>query len=140
MHLHPAAALSLDLWHAMVASGDLARLPEIVRADAVFRSPMAHTPYESATAVVMILNAALRTFENFQYHRQLASEDGLNVVLEFSAQVAGKDLKGIDFIRFDEEGRIADFEVMVRPMSALQALGAAMAARVGEHVPAFKGR
>ncbi|WP_395404085.1 nuclear transport factor 2 family protein [Pseudoduganella sp. UC29_106] len=138
MNLHPAAARSLDLWHSMVASGDLARLPEIVRADAVFRSPVAHTPYESAAAVVMILNAALRTFEDFKYHRELASEDGLNVVLEFSAHVGGKELKGIDFIRFDEEGRIADFEVMVRPMSGLQALGTAMAARVGAHLQALK--
>lgn len=138
MNLHPAAAASLDLWHTMVASGDLARLPDIVREDAVFRSPAANTPYPGAAAVVMILNAALRTFENFTYHRQLASGDGLNVVLEFSARVGDKDLKGIDFIRFDEQGRIADFEVMVRPLSGLQALGAAMAARVGAQLAALK--
>ncbi len=60
------------------------------------------------------------------------------MVLEFSAHVGGKELKGIDFIRFDEEGRIADFEVMVRPMSGLQALGTAMAARVGAHLQALK--
>jgi hypothetical protein len=138
MNLHPAVSRSLDLWHSMVASTDLGRLPEIVREDAVFRSPMANTPYASAAAVVMVLNAALRTFEDFRYHRQLASDDGLNVVLEFSARVGDKQLKGIDFMRFDAEGRIAEFEVMVRPLSGLQALGAAMAARVGAQLPAFK--
>jgi hypothetical protein len=138
MNLHPAAAASLDLWHTMVASRDLARLPEIVREDAVFRSPAANSPYPGAAAVVMILNAALQTFENFAYHRQLSSADGMNVVLEFSARVGDKDLKGIDFIRFDEQGRIADFEVMVRPLSGLQALGAAMAARVGAQLAAMK--
>ena len=71
---------------------------------------------------------------------QLVSGDGLNVVLEFSASVAGKDLKGIDLIRFDEEGRIVEFEVMVRPMSGLQALGAEMGKRLADTMPAFKTR
>jgi hypothetical protein len=53
--------------------------------------------------------------------------------------VAGKQLKGIDLIRFDEAGLIVDFEVMVRPMSGLAALGEAMAKRVGGALPAFKG-
>ncbi|MGO4381248.1 nuclear transport factor 2 family protein [Pseudoduganella sp. RAF53_2] len=138
--LHPAAARSLDLWHTMVASRDLARLPEIVHADAVLRSPMANTPYASAAALIMVLSNVIQVFEDFQYHRQLASDDGLNVVLEFSAHIGDRQLKGIDFIRFNEAGQIVDFEVMVRPMSGLQALGAAMAARVGEHLPAFKAR
>jgi hypothetical protein len=78
--------------------------------------------------------------ENFAYHRELASADGLSIVLEFSATVNGKELKGIDLIRFDEEGRIAEIEVMVRPMSGLQALGEEMARRVGAQLPAFKGQ
>ena len=109
-----------------------------MRADAVFRSPMAHKPYHSAQAVQLVLSTVVNVFENFAYHRELASADGLNVVLEFSATVNGKELKGIDLIRFDEEGRIAEIEVMVRPMSGLQALGEEMARRVGATLPAFK--
>ena len=135
---HPAVATSLALWHEMIASGDLARLPGIVNADAMFRSPMAHQPYRSAQAVVLVLGTAIRVFENFKYHRELYSDDGLNVVLEFSAEVAGKQLKGIDLVRFDEHGRICEFEVMVRPFSGLQALGAAMGQRIGTQVPDFK--
>ncbi|SFF61120.1 SnoaL-like domain-containing protein [Duganella sp. CF458] len=138
MQLQPAVAESLERWHKMVASGDLSTLPSIVDAEAVFRSPIANKPYASRQAVVLVLNTAYQVFENFAYHRQLASDDGLNVVLEFSANVGDKQLKGIDFIRFNEAGKIVDFEVMVRPLSGLQALGEAMGARIGAQVGAFK--
>jgi len=138
MKLQAAVAESLDRWHEMVASGDLSTLPAIVDADAVFRSPVANKPYASAQAVVLVLNTAYQVFENFAYHRQLASDDGLSVVLEFSANVGDKQLKGIDFIRFNEAGKIVDFEVMVRPLSGLNALGEAMGARIGAQVGAFK--
>ena len=129
--LQPAVAASLCRWHAMVASNDLSELQSLLHPDAVFRSPMAHKPYPSAQAVTLILKTVAGVFRNFMYHRQLASEDGLSVVLEFSANVGDKALKGIDFIQFDAEGRIVDFEVMVRPMSGLQALGAEMGRQLG---------
>jgi len=136
--LHPAVARSLATWHDMVARQDLAALPGIVAPDACFRSPMAFKPYQSAEAVVLILGTVLKVFSNFRYHRQLASADGLSVVLEFSADVGDKSLKGIDMIRFDEAGRIVDFEVMVRPFNGLQALGAEMSRRLAAFLPAYK--
>jgi hypothetical protein len=138
MLLQPAVAESLERWHKMIAGGDLSTLPSIVDADAVFRSPVANKPYASREAVVLVLNTAYQVFENFAYHRQLATDDGLSVVLEFSANVGDKQLKGIDFIRFNDTGKIVDFEVMVRPLSGLQALGEAMGARIGAQVGAFK--
>ncbi len=122
----------------MIAARDLSQLPSIVDPEAVFKSPMAHTPYASAEAVVLVLNTAFAVFENFTYHRELATDDGLSVVLEFSATVGGREVKGIDLIRFTEAGTIIEFEVMVRPMSGLQALGTEMAKRVGQTLPAFK--
>jgi len=139
-NLNPQVAVSLALWHEMVAQQDLGRLPSILRDDAVFRSPMAFKPYVSATAVNLILTTVLQVFKDFTYHRTLVSDDGLNVVLEFSATVADKQLKGIDMIRFDEDGKIVDFEVMVRPMSGLQALGAEMGARLAAYLPAYKAQ
>lgn len=136
--MKPAAAASLALWHEMVSLQDMGRLPTILNDGAVFRSPMAFKPYVSATAVNLILNTVMKVFTQFEYHRQLVSEDGLNVVLEFSAAVDGKSLKGIDLIRFDEAGLIVDFEVMVRPFNALQALGAEMGARLAAYLPAYK--
>ncbi|MNT94567.1 hypothetical protein D3C72_2362820 [compost metagenome] len=88
--------------------------------------------------VSTILNTVLKVFVDFTYHRQLATADGLSVVLEFSASVGGRELKGIDMIRFDEQGKIVEFEVMVRPMSGLQALGAEMGQRLGAYLAAAK--
>lgn len=136
--LQPAVAKSLAAWHKMLAEKNLSALPELVDADAVFRSPMVYKPYASAQAVVLILNTAFGVFENFKYHRELASSDGLNVVLEFSATVGDKQLKGIDMIQFNAEGKIVEFEVMIRPMSGLQALAQEMGARLAHVLPAFK--
>ena len=136
--LQPTVAASLDRWHTMVASGDLSELGQLLHADAVFRSPMAHKPYASAQAVALILKTVAGVFSNFKYHRQLASDDGLSVVLEFSANVGDKSLKGIDLIQFDTDGKIVDFEVMVRPLSGLQALGLEMGRQLGAILPAYQ--
>lgn len=128
--LHPAAAASLQRWHQFVAARDLRQLPELLHPQALFRSPMAFKPYPGAVTVNLILTTVLKVFEDFAYHRELASADGLSVVLEFSARVGERELKGIDLIRFDEAGKIVEFEVMVRPLSGLQALGEEMAGRL----------
>ena len=139
-NIHPAVARSLDTWHHMVASRDLSNLLSIVHPDAVFRSPMANTAYTSAPALMLALSTVIQVFEDFTYHRQLATDDGLNIVLEFSARVGDKQLKGIDLVRFNQQGQITEFEVMVRPLSGLQALGAEMGARLGDKLPAFKAK
>lgn len=138
LHLHPQAAASLQRWHDMLDRRDLTALPELLAANVVFRSPMAHTPYPGPAVVSTILNTVIKVFVDFTYYRQLVTADGLSVVLEFSAKVDGRELKGIDMIRFDEQGKIVDFEVMVRPMSGLQALGAEMGQRLGAYLAAAK--
>ena len=85
-HLKPAVAASIAIWHDMVAKRDLSALPSIVHPDAVFSSPMAIHPYQPAAALILALNTVIQVFEDFTYHRQLASDDGLNVVREFSAR------------------------------------------------------
>lgn len=137
--LDPKAAASLRRWHDMVARKDMSDLAAIVHPKAVFRSPMAHKPYPSRDAVLLLLGTVMQVFEDFTYHRQAASADGMSVVLEFSARVGDKSLKGVDLIAFDADGMIVDFEVMIRPMSGLQALGAEMGARLAAVLPQFKG-
>lgn len=139
LNLTPAAAQTLQRWHAMLADRNLNALPELLAPDAVFRSPMAHTPYPGAPVVSMILNTVIKVFEDFTYHRELASGDGYSVVLEFSARVGDKQLKGIDLIRFNEQGQIIEFEVMVRPLSGLQALGEEMGRRLAPYLAKAKG-
>lgn len=138
-HLNPNVVATLERWHGVVENKDMETLRAILHPDAVFRSPMAFKGYESADAVVLVLSNVIEVFENFTYHRSFAGADGLSVVLEFSAKVGDKSLKGIDMIQFDENGLITDFEVMVRPFNGLQALGAAMGARLGHLLPAYKG-
>jgi 2,4-dienoyl-CoA reductase (NADPH2) len=122
----------------MVTAQDMGGLGDILHRKAVFRSPMAHTPYPSAQAVQLIIGQVMQVFENFAYHREMASADGLSAVLEFSASVQGKELKGVDLIQFDAQGLIVDFEVMVRPLSGLQALGEEMGKRLAPYMAMMK--
>jgi hypothetical protein len=139
MKLDPAAVNTLQIWHDMIEKRDLSRLESIVHPEAVFRSPMAYHPYAPAPALILVVKTVMTVFEDFRYQRQFAGDDTQSVVLEFSARIGPKNLKGIDMIRFDAEGKIIEFEVMVRPLNALQALGAEMGARLGQYLPALKG-
>ncbi len=134
MNLSSSAAASLAKWHDMIAKADLSDLEQIVADDAVFRSPVANTPYPGKKVVCIVLRGAMTVFRNFEYHRELFDEDD-SVCLEFSATVGDKELKGIDLVKFDENGKIVAFEVMVRPLTGVMALGEAMKASVG---PAIK--
>jgi hypothetical protein len=136
--LHPKAQRTLEAWHRMVAAGDLSNVASLCTPDTVFRSPVAFTPYKGAPLVAQFLQQAMLVFEDFRYDRTFTAGDH-SVVLEFSARVGDKTLKGIDMIRFDAAGRIAEFEVMVRPASGLQALGAEMARRMTPILAAHKG-
>ncbi|NUF52325.1 nuclear transport factor 2 family protein [Acinetobacter seifertii] len=126
---------SLEKWHDMIQSNDLSNLNDLLADEVVFRSPVAHKPYEGRQVVFFILTNVIQVFENFTYHREFYTEDGENVVLEFSANVGDKSLKGIDMIRFNEHGKIIDFEVMIRPMSGLAALAEQMGARITQFKP-----
>ena len=129
---------TLKRWHQMVASKDLETLKEIIHPDAVFRSPVAHSPYQGRDALVLALSTVLNVFQDFTYHREFFTEDGRNATLEFSAHVGGKQLKGVDLIKFDDDGLIVEFEVMIRPASGLMALGEEMGKRVGAKLGEYK--
>ena len=126
---------SIKRWHEMLDTKDMSILNELLAEDVVFRSPVAFNPYPGKQVVFFILTNVIQVFENFTYHREFYTEDGLNVVLEFSANVGGKKLKGIDMIRFNENGQIVDFEVMIRPKSGLEALAVQMGQRMAVFMP-----
>ena len=126
---------SIKRWHEMLDTKDMSILNELLAEDVVFRSPVAFNPYSGKQVVFFILTNVIQVFENFTYHREFYTEDGLNVVLEFSANVGGKKLKGIDMIRFNENGQIVDFEVMIRPKSGLEALAVQMGQRMAAFMP-----
>ncbi|MEV4561052.1 nuclear transport factor 2 family protein [Kitasatospora sp. NPDC049285] len=97
--------------------------------DVVFTSPVAFKPYAGKPITAAILRGVLRVFEDFRYVREIADPGGRDHALVFRATVDGKEVHGCDFLHFDENGLIDDFTVMVRPLSAAQALSAAMAAQ-----------
>ena len=126
---------SIKRWHEMLDTKDMSILNELLAEDVVFRSPVAFNPYPGKQVVFFILTNVIQVFENFTYHREFYTEDGLSVVLEFSANVNEKKLKGIDMIRFNENGQIVDFEVMIRPKSGLEALAVQMGQRMAAFMP-----
>ncbi|WFL78657.1 nuclear transport factor 2 family protein [Altererythrobacter arenosus] len=126
-----SAAEGLKKWHVVIDAGsDPAALAAIIRDDAVFHSPVVHTPQVGKPIVVAYLSAAGQTLGNdsFTYVRELV--DGENAMLEFTTEMEGIQVNGIDLIRFDEDGMIADFKVMVRPLKAVNKVWEMMAAQL----------
>ncbi|KOX02457.1 nuclear transport factor 2 family protein [Streptomyces sp. NRRL B-3648] len=112
-----------------VESGDMDAVAALLADDVVFTSPVAFKPYPGKAITAAILRAVSRVFEDFTYVREIANPDGRDHALVFTATVAGRTLQGCDFLHFDENGRIDEFTVMVRPLSAALALAEAMGAQ-----------
>ena len=110
-----------------------ARDPDAIAAtladDVVFRSPVAFKPYPGKAITAAILRGVLRVFEDFRYVRELAGADGRDHALVFETRIGDTAISGCDFLHFDEDGLIDELTVMVRPLSASQALAEAMAAQ-----------
>ncbi|MGW7545961.1 nuclear transport factor 2 family protein [Streptomyces sp. NPDC054770] len=112
-----------------VEKGDMDAVAALLADDVVFTSPVAFKPYPGKAITAAILRAVSQVFEDFAYVREIANPDGRDHAFVFTATVAGKRLQGCDFLHFDEDGKIDEFTVMVRPLSAAQALSEAMGAR-----------
>ena len=95
----------------------------------VFRSPAVHQAYEGRDNVAALLRVVAETFENFRYTNEW--RDGGTTILFFEANVGDRELQGVDILRHGEDGLVEEFTVMVRPLSGLQALAQAVAARLG---------
>lgn len=118
---HPFAA-------AIEAGDETAALAELSR-DVVFRSPAVYKPYRGRDDVEAILRLVGTVFEDFRYTNEW--RDDRTTILFFEAHVGDRELQGVDILQHDDEGKIAEFIVMIRPLSGLQAVSGAMAARLG---------
>ncbi|WP_405851589.1 nuclear transport factor 2 family protein [Streptomyces sp. NBC_00090] len=112
-----------------VENRDPGALEALLADDVVFTSPVAFKPYPGKAMTAAILRGVMRVCEDFTYVREIANPDGRDHALVFTATVDGKRLQGCDFLHLDEEGKIDDLTVMVRPLSAAQALAEAMGAQ-----------
>ncbi|MFI9017891.1 nuclear transport factor 2 family protein [Streptomyces griseus] len=125
-----------DLFRAAVDRRDLDALDDLFTEDIRLYSPVKFTPFEGRPMVLGLFGVLLRTFEDFRYVGEFAGAsqtiaDGTeapSAVLLFRATVGGREIHGIDLLHLDDDGRIKEFTVMVRPASAVQALGDAVLA------------
>lgn len=109
---------NLDRWHQVVYKKDMALLRELLAEDVEFHSPTLWAPKKGRDITQYILKMVMDIFEDFEYQREWVDDN--NLALEFSARVDDKKIKGIDLIRWNEQGQIVHFEVMLRPMNGLQ--------------------
>ena len=115
-------------WHRLVNERDAAGLDALLAEDAVFHSPVVHTPQVGKSVTRAYLAAALAVFGNdsFRYRRELHGE--YDAVLEFELELDGIAINGVDMIRWNAEGRITEFKVMLRPLKAVTLIHEKMAA------------
>lgn len=111
-----------------IEARDLGRATGLLADDVVFNSPVAHKAYRGRETVGFILATVAQVFEDFRYIDEL-EHDG-HSMLRFTARVGDRSVEGVDLIEVDAAGKIAALTVMVRPLSGLQALAAAMGARL----------
>jgi hypothetical protein len=135
--LAPLPQATLAGWHAFVATGNQDLLAPLLSEHIVFRSPFVQSPIPGRTATTLVLTTVVQIFKNFRYHREFVAGSH-DAALEFSANIGKWQLKGIDLIKFDESGKMIEFEVMVRPIKALQALGDEMGNRIGPELIRLK--
>ncbi len=112
-----------DRFRAAAEGKDFSAIDELFTEDVVFRSPVVFKPYEGRDAVAMLLGAVVRVFEDFRYTDELGGDPH---GLIFRARIGDRELQGIDLLRADDDGRISELTVMVRPLSGLNALVEAM--------------
>ncbi|GAB98482.1 hypothetical protein GONAM_02_00040 [Gordonia namibiensis NBRC 108229] len=112
-----------------VEARDAQAMQALLADDVVFTSPVAFKPYPGKAITSAILRGVLRVFTDFRYVREINDEGGRDSALIFEANVNGKAVTGCDFIHVNDDGKIDDFMVMVRPLSGAQALAEAMGAQ-----------
>ncbi|NKY53361.1 nuclear transport factor 2 family protein [Nocardia vermiculata] len=117
----------MQAFRKAVEARDTAAIEALLADNVVFTSPVAFKPYPGRPITAAILRGVMRVFEDFRYVREIT--DGRDSALLFEAKVDGKTVSGCDFIHVDDDGLIDDLMVMVRPLSAANALAAAMGAQ-----------
>ena len=109
---------TLAIWHDMIGSLDMSRLNEIIADDCVFHSPIVHSPQEGKELTILYLTGAANVFnDDFHYVKEVVTQR--HAVLEFSCEVEGILINGVDIMTFDDDGKIIEFKVMIRPLKAI---------------------
>ncbi|MGH8080213.1 MAG: nuclear transport factor 2 family protein [Lysobacter sp.] len=119
---------ALATWHQIVETRDPSRLNALLAEDAVFHSPVVHTPQHGRKLTAWYLNAAFEVFFNdsFRYVREIVGDS--DAMLEFETQIDGVVVNGVDIIKWNQAGLITEFKVMLRPLKAINLVHQRMSA------------
>ena len=115
-------------WHQLIASRDARGVSSLLSDEVLFYSPVAHTPQTGKAITTQYLTAAFHVFfnETFRYVREISGRR--DAVLEFQVEIEGLEVNGVDIIKWDDEGKIVEFKVMLRPLKAINLIHQKMAA------------
>ena len=118
----------LDTWHELVKTRNAKGLRDLLADEVVFHSPVVHTPQAGKAVTTQYLAAAFQVFfkASFRYVREVVGPR--DAVLEFQVEIDGITVNGVDMIRWNDEGRITDFKVMIRPLKAINLIHQKMGA------------
>ena len=116
-----STAANLKVWHDHIAEKSESGLSNQIADDAVFHSPVVHTPQAGKALVMAYLSAADVVLGNdsFRYAREIVDENANMAMLEFELELDGIQVNGVDIIAWNDDGQIQDFKVMVRPLKAI---------------------
>jgi len=119
---------ALATWHRLVAERNVSGLDLLLADDAVFHSPVVHTPQVGKAVTKQYLTAAFEVFfdKTFRYVRELVGPQ--DAILEFRLELDGIAINGVDMIRWNDDGKIVEFKVMIRPLKAVNLIHQKMAA------------
>ena len=119
---------ALETWHRLVRTQDTSGLNALLAENAVFYSPVVHTPQRGRKLAASYLGAAFQVFFNptFHYVREIVGPS--DAMLEFETEVDGVLVNGVDLIKWNDAGEIVEFKVMLRPLKAINVIHQRMAA------------
>lgn len=124
----PEVQTALKEWQRIFLHLDWDKLPNLLADDVTYSNPGDATPLRGKDEIVGSLGLSFSIFDDFEYTRHFNGEEGH--VLEFRGSVGDTPFTGIDIIRFDAAGKIADLVVMIRPITAIMKLGEEAARRM----------
>jgi hypothetical protein len=135
--LAPGPQRTLAVWHEVFVSQDRDRMRPLLAETVALHSPVVQSTIHGPEATILVLTTVAGIFRRFQYRRTYLGSP-LEVALEFSGAIEGWDLKGVDLMRFNQNGEIVEFEVLIRPLRALSALGEEIGRRIGPRLMQLK--
>lgn len=139
----------VEAWQAHLRGEYPGGLDRLLDDEVVFYSPIVFTPQRGKAVTALYLEAASQTFPGdhgavspaggdpppggFRYTKSVMAGD--TAVLEFETTMDGRYVNGVDIIRCNDQGRIVEFRVMIRPLQAVELVHRRMAAMLEQMGP-----